>query len=239
MKIFLLLFLITHVFAQEVEVRPANPTQESVQEKKEVKKEVKTVVQETHTSQENRSKSLGSLMVGYELIATWVPFKKTVSYTHIFNEKWNLEFEYSWSRINFPFYVIDIGEISEKRYSLLARRFVGNSFHFIFGAQQSDLRVKVGDDILRRIGSSSINAFEVRSLGAAVGIGNRWQWQNGFTLGVDWFRMNVPLFDKRVDSDILNKIQNNNDLNDVKNVITKFKNIPTFVLLGISLGYTF
>jgi hypothetical protein len=197
------------------------------------------IVAEASNSYAYRGRSRGSVLVGYEFLSSWIPFKKTLSYTHIFNPKWSLEFEYAFNSIGFPVWLIDIGSISEKRYSLQARRYWGNSFHFIFGAYHSEFEARVGNDILERMSNTRIDEFKVRGTGLTGGIGNRWQWGNGVTFGVDWFRMSIPVIDKKVDNDILNNINDRNDLKDVKDVIDKLKNIPTFVLLGLHLGYSF
>jgi hypothetical protein len=178
-------------------------------------------------------------MVGYELLASWIPSKKTISYTHIFNNKWSLEGEYSWSDLSTGFGLIDFGEVKEKRYTLQARRYVSNSFHFSFGGVVSEFEAGLGNDVLDRFGQNISSDFSARNLGVTGGIGNRWQWNNGFTFGVDWARVNIPVAELSVDDNVLKSLGEGNDKSDVKKVIRTFNRIPTFVLLGLNLGYTF
>lgn len=191
------------------------------------------------TTSENRTNSFGSVMVGYQPFATWVPSKKTISYTQIVNQSWSAELEYSWASISVPGY-IDLGGISEKRYSLMAKRYFGNSFHLDFGAFYNDLEAKLGNDILQNyLGQNTSTQIGVEGVGALIGIGNRWQWVNGLTLGVDWIRVNVPVATTDTDEDALSYIGSSSDRSNIKDYINKFNHIPTFVLLGLNLGYTF
>lgn len=182
---------------------------------------------------------MGSVMIGYQFLSTWLPSKKTISYTHIFNEKWSLEGEYSWSTISFPVVGIDLGEIKEQRYTLQARRYLGNSFHFTFGAVLSDFKARLGSDFLDDMGNEIRSDFKVENIGITAGMGNRWQWQNGVTVGIDWFRMNMPLFETELDDNVLKSIPGGEDQDEVKKVIRVLNRLPSFVLLGVNLGYTF
>lgn len=191
------------------------------------------------TSSEARENSFGTLMVGYQLITSWLPSKKSLSYTHIFDERWSLEGEYSFASLNTPYIGVDLGEVRERRYTLHARRYVSNSFHFTFGVVLSDFKARLGSDIPDTLGNSIQSSFSAQNFGLTGGIGNRWQWNNGFTLGVDWIRLNVPVFQTKVEDNVLDDIAGSGDRDDVKKIIRTFNRIPTFVLLGLNIGYTF
>ena len=201
--------------------------------------ELEKVNQKMNESQYHRAESFGTAMLHYQPISTWLPSKKALSYTQIFSKEWSGEFEYAWASISFPVFGIDIGEISEKRYTLQARRYVGNSFHFLFGGYKNDFNVRIGNDILDRMSVKSIDMFSVENMGLTVGIGNRWQLKNGFTWGVDWFRMNYPMFGKKTDDKILTNMTDEGDRSDLKKITRRFESFPTFVLLGLNIGYTF
>lgn len=255
MKIFLLVLLISpSLFAQEILPTPKLPTEdlESVPEvAPRGPSPVETVINDAQKLPETkieakrkktadyREESLGSVMVGYQLITSWIPSKKTLSYTHIFNRKWSLEGEYSVSSIEAPIYGVDLGEIKERRYSLQMRRYWGNSFNFTFGPVYNDVKARLGSDILDSLGTEIKSSFRVQNLGLTVGMGNRWQWGNGFTLGLDWIRLNVPVLETAVKDNVLDDISKSSDRTDVKEVIRTLNRVPTFVLLGINLGYTF
>jgi hypothetical protein len=56
---------------------------------------------------------------------------------------------------------------------------------------------------------------------------------------VDWIRLNVPVVSTYIRDDVLDSISEDDEQDDVKNVIDKFNRIPTFVLFGLNVGYTF
>lgn len=261
MKLLLLILILTsEVFADIVPVTPPLPSEgsevvpELVRPESKIEEVVETadpvsespsiaktkpVTKSSFTSKELRENSLGTVIVGYQFITSWIPSKKTVSYNHIFNEKWTMEGEFSFGSINAPFIGVDLGKIKERRYTLQARRYVGNSFHFTFGAVYSTFTARLGSDILDSFGNEINSEFSADNLGATGGIGNRWQWQNGFTLGIDWIRLNVPVFQTKVEDKVLDSVPGSSDRKDIKDVIRTFNRIPTFVLFGINLGYTF
>lgn len=191
------------------------------------------------SSSDYRERSSGTLMAGYQVLATWIPFKWNLSYSYLFDRKWSVELEWSRGSYGIGAFGFDAARITENRYTLMVRRYVGNSFHFILGGFKNDFHGELGDRILKDMTDTSIDDFRVQGMGFTFGLGNRWQWNNGFTLGIDWFRLNVPLFEKKVDNEVLKNINDNNDLRIVKDAIQKVKNIPTFVLLGLNLGYSF
>lgn len=188
-------------------------------------------------SADNRRAANHSLMVGYQFLTTWLPGKFAANYTYIHSERWSWDLEFATASIDTPITGVDLGEISEKRYSIMARRYVGNSFHFIFGGIYQDFSARASGKIISQ--GVDVATFGAESAGATLGIGNRWQWKNGFTLGVDWLRINVPLYTTKVENDILDDIDNKSDSEDVKKVIRAFNRIPTFVVFGLNLGYSF
>jgi hypothetical protein len=199
--------------------------------------EIQTLPPEMTGSSLHRQNSLGSVMLGYQVLTSWVPFKWTASYTQIFNRSWSAELEYSRGNFGVGLFGFDAARIREHRYSLLGRRYFGNSFNILFGAFKNDFHASLGSGLLNN--NEWIDDFRVQGMGLTIGIGNRWQWHNGFTMGVDWFRLNIPLIDKKVENDVLNNIEDNSDLRSVRDNINRVRNLPNFVLLGVNLGYTF
>ncbi len=193
----------------------------------------------SQSTQENRKNSKGSVMIGEQILTTWIPSKYTGSYTYIFNEKWSLEAEYSWASFSTKFVGIEIGEISENRSTLQARYYVSNSFHFTFGGVYSRFSAKLGNDYLDNLGNKITTGFSAENLGITGGLGNRWQWSNGMTLGVDWIRINYPVVATKIDDNSLNDVADSADRNDLKDGIKTFNRIPTFLLFGLNIGYSF
>jgi hypothetical protein len=191
------------------------------------------------SSQSNRANTNHTMMLGTEILSTWLPFKFTGSYIYTLNNKWSFEAEAARGKFGAQALIFDVASVTEYRYSLLARRYVGNSFNWIIGLYKDDFHAKIGSDILDDMSNTSIDDLRVEVVGLVLGLGNRWQWQNGFTFGVDWFRLNAPIFDHQVKDGIVDNIEDENDRDLVKSGIRKVANIPTFVFFGLYFGYSF
>lgn len=192
---------------------------------------------EKRTTATNREDSFGSLMVGYQVLNTWVPAKKTLSYTQNFTRNWGLEFEYAVSKLSIDIAGIDLGRVEENRYSLLGKYFVGNSFYFNFGGYISKLELFVGDKFGDVAGNRINDSFIIEIYGASFGVGNRWIFDNGISLGVDWLRFNMPVATSTKQRILKELDEENSD--DVKSVTKVFKNFPAFTFVGVNIGYTF
>ena len=199
------------------------------------KKKIEEVTGKIERSEDLRDDSFGTLAVGYQPFTTWIPSKLTASYTQIFNRKWTLEGEYSRGTLSVPVFDIDIGKITEERVTLHSRYYPGNSFNWSFGLMYQKGEAKLGADIPA---TSSLDVFEMESFGATFGFGNRWQWKNGITFGIDWFRVNQPLFGRWENESVL-KTVTADDADDLKKIMRAFNTLPTFVFLGFQLGWTF
>jgi hypothetical protein len=219
-----------------------SPIEKTVDEASVVKEEpanvpvVEEVKKGALTSRENRHASTGTFMLGYQFLTTWVPSKLTASYTQIFNEEWSVEAEYSKGSLAAGFGVMDFANVKESRVTIQARRYTGNSFNFTFGPVLSSFSAHAGNDMVSEDVSSE---FSASNLGITTGMGNRWQWSNGFAFGIDWVRVNIPLIETKIEDDVLDSVSQSEDSEDIKKVIRAFNRVPTFVLLGLNIGYTF
>jgi len=187
----------------------------------------------------NRTNTNHTFLVGTEILSTWLPIKFTGSYTYIFNSIWSFEAEAARGKFGAQVLIFDVASVTEYRYSLLTRRYVGNSFNWIFGLYKDDFRAKIGSDFLDDMSDTSIDDLGVDVYGIVLGFGNRWQWRNGFTLSADWFRINAPVLGHKIKDGILENIEDENDRDQVKSGIKKVTNLPTVVILGLYLGYSF
>lgn len=199
------------------------------------KKKIEEVTGKIIRSEYLRENSIGTVMLGYQPFTTWIPGKWAASYTHIFDRNWSLEGEYSRGTLSVPVFSVDIGEIKEERATLQARYYPGNSYNWSVGLMYQRGEAELGADIPA---TSSLDVFEMESFGATLGFGNRWQWDNGITFAVDWFRVNQPLFGRWENESVL-KTVSDNDRDDLKKIMRAFNTLPTFIFLGIHLGYTF
>lgn len=235
----ILLFLITlQSYAQTI-LEPSPEVYERAPLHDKVKEKIQEIPAKSKFTREHRSETQHTLLLGHQLVSSWIPFKWAGSYTFNFNSSWSLEGEFSRGYWGYGVIGLDLASVSEKRFSIMLRRYWGNSLHGVLGIFRNEFEAKLGDDYVEDLSNKSIDEFEIYGNGLVLGLGNRWQWGNGFTLALDWVRMNIPLIENRVESDVINNLSDNQKTKVIKNLINKVSDVPTFVLFGISLGYSF
>lgn len=193
---------------------------------------------EKRSSATNRQDSFGTFMGGFQFLDTWVPAKLTASYTQILSRNFSLELEFATSERNIDILGRDIGTLTEERWALLLKYYVGTSFYINLGPYINELTLDIGDDIVNASGNRINDKASLSLVGVSFGIGNRWQFNNGFTLGVDWFRINQPTGTYKVSERIVKDLDAD-DADDVKETNKLFRNIPSFTFFGVNIGYTF
>lgn len=177
----------------------------------------------------------------YSFLSTWIPSKFGASLGYHYDERWTFEGEYTSASLGASFQSVDFGEIVDRRYGLQARWYPGtNSFHWIMGIYRSEFTAEIGNTIINNIGTvPEQTIFKIQSTGPLFGVANRWQWKQGVSVGVDWFVIYWPLFDKTVDDEVLKYITNSSDRSDVDKVTGVVSRIPQFDLFKLHLGYSF
>ncbi|MFL5786329.1 MAG: hypothetical protein ACJ76H_17050 [Bacteriovoracaceae bacterium] len=183
-----------------------------------------------------RDDSFGQVMVGYQFATTWVLGRKTLSYTQVLSRDWSIELEYGTAKRNVTLFGHDLGELSEQRYSLMGKYYVGNSFYTGFGPYMYDLSMKTENTVSDAVGTPISDRWKLQGYGLSFAFGNRWISKSGITWGVDWIRMNVPFIDgltqRRKDLDSQDQINSSRDFKILRRA-------PTFTFVGVSIGYTF
>ena len=157
----------------------------------------------------------------------------------VVNEAWTIDPEYLSGSFGFDIAKISIGEISESLISLPLRYFPGNTFNWKFGGTYRKLTVVLGDTILQKIVNrpTALDLLEYKFYSLNLGIGNRWQLNNGITLGADWLDINIPLSVKRNEI-ITTFITDENDKKNVRRGIDLLTAVQ-FTALKFQIGYTF
>ena len=177
----------------------------------------------------------------FSYLSTWLPVKYGISAGYIKNDNWTIEAELTRRSISAKLLSVDFGQVTDQRYGVQARWYPSsNSFNVIMGLFKSEFSFELGNTYLNHIpGKPSNTKWKFESLGPQLGLSNRFQWSNGFTLGADWFMMYIPLFSKNVDDSALESVTNASDREDLDNATKIIRNTPQFDILRLTLGYTF
>jgi hypothetical protein len=181
--------------------------------------------------------------VGYSLapLGFAIPLKHGPFFTWSTDPTWSFEVSYLQGSIGFSTPWIDLGSFDESFVNFSARYFVGSSFNWIFGLSRQAYDAHLGNAIMSRItsGRTDVDLIHVATLGVQVGLGNRWQLNNGLILGADWLVLNFPIATLRSDVPALDVITDPGDHQRVEDAMRFMRYLPSAVLLKFSVGYSF
>ncbi len=153
------------------------------------------------------------------------------------------ELEYLRGSISVPFIVEDLGKMTDERISIIGRAYSEtNSFNFSYGLSYYDFSLRLGSDILNRLGGGgypSVDVIQIQSLGLNFGLGNRWSISRNTILGVDWFSWSQPLYTLKKDTAFLDRATDANDRDNVDTLVKIVSSFPRFSLLKVQLGVYF
>ncbi len=190
-----------------------------------------------------RAKSRWAILGNYSLIDTWIPSKYGVTVAYIPSADAAWEIEYLRGSLSFELFIKDLGKMTDERLSLI-RRFYSdrNSFSFFAGAAYHSFSVHLGDRLTSLISNNlipNVDLVTVKTLGFIGGLGNRWQFGSGWTLGVDWFSMYVPIKTLEAEAPYVSSTASESGKNDVRDVMDVIKRIPTFAVFKFQVGMSF
>lgn len=124
--------------------------------------------------------------------------------------------------------------------SAFGRYFFGNSFSMFGGLGYRTANIDFAAESISS-GESIAVKLDVTSIIIPIGLGNHWAWNNGFTVGVDWAIMMVPVSGTSTASTTGSTvIAGLDDLNnDVAELGKTLANASTLTLCLLQLGFAF
>ena len=197
---------------------------------------------ETRDSRKNRADSKATLFFIPFSSGIVLPAKTGFSATWIWDASSSLEAEYLSGSYGLSFSHLDIAMFSEKIVSLKYRTYAGNSFNWFAGFGQRTYKFSIGDDLLAFATKQtlpSIPVFIVESQVVSLGLGNRWQFDNRFTLGFYWFEHHIPGGRGKLEDDTLAYFANEGDRAKTEKFLKLLRYGPTFTTLKLQVGYSF
>jgi len=205
--------------------------------------EVKEVVQEAVSNGgDRRAISNFSVVLEYSPLDLILPSKIGGSLGYIQSRESTFEAEYLSASLSAPWFVGDIGGFSDRRISI-TQRWYGerNSFNFHYGISYFDTDIHVGSHYLSSATGAALDSDLMRekSLGFIFGIGNRWAFPGGFTVGCDWFSWAQPLVVVQQDSALINAIQDSGAKSTLQDAFQTSLYFPRLSFLKVGLGWVF
>ena len=193
----------------------------------------------TRSSKQNRKDSLLSLL--------YIPFnpgiifpKSGFALSYFFNHTYVLEPQYLSGGFSLKLSSLDLGNVKETLLLLPLRWYPNtNSFNFKFGVGRRTYSVEFGDELLSKYSNiPHFTALKIENYIIHLGLGNRWQFDNGITLGADWIDLYIPVSSGKSDENI-SQYFDNDDKANFNDAVTVLRYLPTISVVGLYLGYTF
>ncbi|MBC7753036.1 MAG: hypothetical protein H7Z71_02285 [Moraxellaceae bacterium] len=184
------------------------------------------------------------IFLNYSPIDLLIPNKLGVSFYFSSSDKLNqYEFQYLRSILSAKLQNIDIASMTEQKFSFMNRNFSsGSNFNWYYGLSYATLEVQLGDDYLNSVPASSrpdADALKVHVLAIDLGIGNRWYFENGFTLGFDWLGITQPISTIKKEENFTKYSNNQNEKDDINKFLNFTSTFPRLYFLKFQLGYSF
>lgn len=210
-----------------------------------IKKASEEVKEALDASARRRGESTVIGLVDYSLYDLLIPSKIGATVGWIPSAQSTYELEYLRGSAKLPVVLEHLGSMTDTRISLLKRSYgarARGSFNFHYGVSYFMFDMKIGNDILSRASAGQISDYDVvsiHSVGLVAGLGNRWTFNRGITLSVDWFSWAQPLFVTKRDVRVLDYISNSNDRSNVDGATKVIAYFPRFTFLKFQLGMSF
>ncbi|MEQ1879291.1 MAG: hypothetical protein ABL958_21830, partial [Bdellovibrionia bacterium] len=116
-------------------------------------------------------------------------------------------------------------------------------FYLLTGLGYQSTSVTLGDETLAKYSNGNLpSEYKVLSIDAIVasfGLGNRWTWENGVTVGIDWAVVHVPVARTRVQAEFLDIAEKSEEGKKVATAFGYLSRVPTVALLNLGLGFNF
>ena len=197
------------------------------------------------TSAPSRSSRQKSAFVAHLIplaLGTWVPTKRGVSLGWVVSADTTIDAEYLRGAVGIDFQGIELAQFKEEVMTVGWRSFMGtNSFNLrpSLGARRYTLTA--GDRLLAQVtGQQTENTLlQITTYVAGLAIGNRWQFGNGFTLGVDWFEIVVPILQKHESHPVADGLSDPDTQRTADRIGQLLRNAPTFAVAKMNVGWTF
>lgn len=212
-------------------------SKQAIEDKNAIKNKTDTTV-ERRTSRQLRYDKSVNIGVSWDMISMWLPSKLGASLSYNFSERKTLTAEYQSQSIKFPAFSLDIGGIRESKYGVILKSFGDSqSFYLSYGLMKYEFRASL-DLSLFPTSVPIAPLFDFGSLGFQFGLGNQFTWENGLSLGIDWFSIYFHSFNKTKNTEIFGYM-NASDRDKANKTIDLIYNIPIIEILKIQLSYGF
>lgn len=233
------IFLLVVVFSSSVFAEEQNTQEKIVEAFKEGKDQVVQALSHSRMIRQNSNYFVSGNFAPIDLI---LPSKLGLTLGTVTHADYTWELEYLKSSVSVPFFVDDIGEMTDERFSVIRRNYFGTeTFNLSYGLSYNKFKVHIGSKYLAYVATNipDVDLMQIDSVGFNVGIGNRWIFSNRWMIGVDWASWTQPVFTTKYNNKF-NDFATDEDSKDTVDTVAKLiRWVPRITLLKLQVGYSF
>ncbi|BCE03691.1 hypothetical protein [Marinicellulosiphila megalodicopiae] len=141
--------------------------------------------------------------VGVDFSPSNIPFPASFGLhaNYRLNDQWEFGAYLLNSKLALDLFIFDIGQISEKTYTLQATRFYGQSFNIKFGLGKRNTEIQLAKDLFElAIKNYSTILSKTDTNYIRLAAGNRWKFKQRYYFDVDWASIDIPVSGKIITS---------------------------------------
>lgn len=199
----------------------------------------------TNTPAHHPDKNYGLFLI-YSPIDLLIPGKVGGSFYFSSEDRMN-QYEISYLRaslsINQTIGDANVASMTEQKITFLNRHLSNHSgFNWFYGLSYATLESRLGKEYINSLPPGTTHdpdLLQVDVLALDIGFGNRWYFDSGITLGVDWLGVTQPLATLKKKESFTDQTSSQSDKDDVEKFINIMTSFPRLYTLKVQLGYSF
>lgn len=174
----------------------------------------------------------------FAYLDSWLPGKIGMSISYGDDDRF-YELAIQQASYSFDFLIDDLGGVTDRRIHFTIRSHPWeNSTNFQYGLFYNTLNISLGNSYTA-VATEEFDDIEINTLGVMWGVGNRWNWDSGLSMGFDWLKVFMPLMSLNKDTGFLDNATSGDSKDEVKRLVDVVGKIPTFTLAHFEIGYRF
>lgn len=181
-----------------------------------------------------------ALFVQYAPLDLLIPGKIGVTTRMSRSSEAAFELEYLQGRFSAPFFIDDLGSMTDRRISVVKRSFRGR-FNVHYGVTHFSFDARLGGGYLQYVtpAARERDVVSARSLGIVAGIGHRWALGDRVLVGIDWISWAQPLFTIERDDIVTSHMTDSSARDRIEKTVGLVMSTPRLSVLKAHIGYQF
>jgi hypothetical protein len=181
-----------------------------------------------------------SLVGNYGVYSFIIPGKKGAQLTWLKSASSSWELEYFSGDYGLNKYNINLISFGERVIVGRYRKYWSNSFNLGVGLGERRYSFELGSQLTENIPgeiSGKETLIELKRYIFDFSLGNRWHFDKGFVLNIDWFEIGLPFGPESKKAAIVERISNSEDKKNTKKVLGYLNYLPTLTFLKLGIGF--